>query len=378
MNNAKKISCPIIRDGNKERFLEGNREFQGCPSIAITKKGRIYTAWFAGGTSEPHIDNYCLVSYSDDGGVTWSKDVIIIPSDKANLIHAYDIQLWIDEKNYLHVCWTQGDVTLAKDIFAPNDWQNGMAYSIRTGFVAVGEYVFNDAVLGSWEMVCDNPDAEIPVFADPHYVGRGSMRNKPMQLHNGDWLLWSMDYITDWVGYSILDTKEQKFNHKYGPRKLNTLHCEAMSYYQHDGSIHMLARSLSGKITESISKDEGKTWSETIETDLNCANSRFYISRTPTGKLLLVHNDSDTLERNNMTVKISDDDGKTWKYSRCIDSRNEVSYPDVAFNGDKIYLVYDRERNGDSEILMAVFTEKDICDSEAVIQPIVISKPSKN
>ena len=376
MNNAKKISCPIIGDGNKERFLEGNREFQGCPSIAITKKGRIYTAWFAGGTSEPHIDNYCLVSYSDDGGVTWSKDVIIIPSDKANLIHAYDIQLWIDEKNYLHVCWTQGDVTLAKDIFAPNDWNNGLEYSISTGFVAMGEYVFNDAVLGSWEMVCDNPDEKKPVFADPHYVGRGSMRNKPMRLKNGDWLAWPMSYVNDWVGYLVIDRKKG-VRQGYGPRKLNTLHSEPMSYYQKDGTIRMLARSLSGKITESISTDEGESWSETIETDLNCANSRFYIGRTPTGNLLLVHNDSDTLERNNMTVKISDDDGKTWKYSCVIDVRNEVSYPDVAFYNGKIYLVYDRERSGASEILLVIFTEDDIRNGTPDFKKIVISKPQR-
>ena len=95
-------------------------------------------------------------------------------------------------------------------------------------------------------------------------------------------------------------------------------------------------------------------------------------------RVSLFHNDSDTLDRRNMTVRISDDDGKTWKYSRCIDVREDVSYPDVAFYGDKIYLVYDRARSEESEILMAVFTEKDICDTETVIQPMVISKPSKN
>ena len=150
-----------------------------------------------------------------------------------------------------------------------------------------------------------------------------------------------------------------------------------MSYYRDDKSIHMLARSLSGKITESISMDEGESWSETIETNLNCANSRFYISRTPAGNLLLVHNNSEGLERNNMTVKISDDNGVTWKYSRCIDSRKEVSYPDVAFHKDKIYLVYDRERSGACEILMSIFTERDICCPKGEICSVIVSKPKK-
>lgn len=75
---------------------EAQRRFQGCPTVAVTPKGRIFMGWYSGGWMEPHIDNYNLLVSSEDGGLTWSDPLLIIPSDKERLIHALDIQLWID------------------------------------------------------------------------------------------------------------------------------------------------------------------------------------------------------------------------------------------------------------------------------------------
>lgn len=77
MNNAKKIACQVLFNNKDKEYLEEDRKFQGCPSIAVTKAGRIYTAWFAGGTCEPHIDNYCVVEYSDNG-IDWIKKLKIV------------------------------------------------------------------------------------------------------------------------------------------------------------------------------------------------------------------------------------------------------------------------------------------------------------
>lgn len=63
--------------------------------------------WYSGGWMEPHIDNYNLLVSSEDGGLTWSDPLLIIPSDKERLIHALDIQLWIDPLGRLWVFWVQ-------------------------------------------------------------------------------------------------------------------------------------------------------------------------------------------------------------------------------------------------------------------------------
>ena len=89
---------------------------------------------------------------------------------------------------------------------------------------------------------------------------------------------------------------------------------------------------------------------------------------------MLVHNDSEE-SRCNMTVKLSEDDGKTWKYSRTIDTRNKISYPDADFHGGKIYLTYDRERTGAKEILFLSFTEEDIMNPDYTFDIRIVSKP---
>ena len=78
-----------------------------------------------------------------------------------------------------------------------------------------------------------------------------------------------------------------------------------------------------------------------------------------------------------MTVSLSDDDGETWAHSISIDSRSAISYPDVDFYGDKIYLTYDRERTGAGEILFTVLTEDDIIMGRTP-EIRIVSKIAKN
>jgi len=89
-DNAKN-SCKVLYKPTNPIYDEQIRNFQGCPTIAVTKKGRIFLGWYSGGVKEPHIENYNILVYSDDDGKTFTKPYIIIPSDKERLVHALDI-----------------------------------------------------------------------------------------------------------------------------------------------------------------------------------------------------------------------------------------------------------------------------------------------
>jgi len=141
-----------------------------------------------------------------------------------------------------------------------------------------------------------------------------------------------------------------------------------------DGSIRLLARTWEGALAESISHDDGNTWSQAVLSDIVSADTRFFVARTPSGRLLLVKNDHPKL-RTNMTILLSEDDGVTWKYRRCIDTRNDISYPDADFCGERIYLTYDRERTGAKEIYFLSFTEQDIMDETRQLTIRTVSKP---
>ncbi|MBR6747512.1 MAG: exo-alpha-sialidase, partial [Clostridia bacterium] len=223
-----------------------------------------------------------------------------------------------------------------------------------------------------WCMVCDHPDADRPVFSEPRCLGRGFLRNKPVVLRDGSWLHCSYDMGSDRYCYSLSKDRGKSFEMHSAAVRLPSPFDETMAYQKQDGTIRMLARTSVGEIAACSSGDGGAHWSDAKLTGIVNPNSRFYIGRTPSGKLLLVNNDH-AKERTNLTLYLSEDDGETWAFSRCIDTRGEVTYPDVDYHEGKIYLTYDRERYAAREVLLAVLTEDDIVHPENPVEIRVIS-----
>lgn len=367
-DNASKIPCDFIINPKDEKYCEYIRKFQGCPTIAVTKGGRIFLGWYSGGTQEPDMENYNLLVYSDDLGKTWSEPVLVIPSSKELFIHCIDIQLWVSPEGKLYIYWVQNNTDLSEN--PKPKLSEGQPWVCHDG------YQFCDFVHAEWVSVCENPDADELEFTAPKYIGTGFLRCKPLVLESGRVINFNYDQINPNYGYSISDDMCKTFTRHYGAKKIATPFDETMAYQLKDGRIRMFARTSEGYIAQSYSSDNGITWTDATLTDIKNANTRFFVARTPSGNILLVNNDSSDL-RTNMTIYLSDDDGKTWKYKRCIDNRMHLSYPDVDFYDGKIYLTYDRERMGEAEILLSVFTEEDIMNNGYEFEIQIISKPKK-
>ncbi len=365
MLHAKDAPCQVLMYPTDPQYDEGIRHFQGCPTVAVTRGGRVWAGWYSGGTREPHMENYNLLTYSDNGGKHFEPAVLVIPSSKERFVQALDIQLWVDPNGCLHVFWVQNDTHPAPEI-PPERNENRIE-------VVVDGYLFNDFTHAMWEMVCNDPDATKPTFSEPRYMGNGFLRCKPTVLANGAWLYCNYDQLSDRYGYSLSYDGGKTLERHYGAEKLETPFDETMVYQRRDGSVYMLARTRLGEIGEAVSCDNGLTWTAAKLNGITHPNTRLYVSRTPSGKLLLVKND-DAQKRTRMTVCLSEDDGKTWAHQCCIDARDSISYPDVDFFGDTVYLIYDRERTGAKEILMTSFCEADIVNG-TVPAPWIISKP---
>ena len=363
---ASKLACDFILNPTDERFTnEHIRKFQGCPTIAVTKGGRIFLAWYSGGTTEPHIENFNLIVKSDDGGKTWSKPIVVIPSSRERFVHALDIQLFTAPDSRLFVFWVQNDTK--------PDLRNPDGSKINPGY-GIDGVIFDDFVHSMWFSVCNDPDADELSFSTPKYADKGFLRCKPLVMKNGDWLCFNYDQMSDRYGYSISSDNGNTFIHHYGARKIPSPFDEAMAYQMQNGDIRMFARTTNtGDLAESISHDSGLTWDYAKNSGIVSPSSRFFVARTPTDKIILVRNDHPS-NRTNMTVCLSDDDGKSW-LTRCIDTRNSLSYPDVDFYDGRIFLTYDRERTGAKEILFTSFTEDDILDPSHEIRIDIVSKP---
>jgi len=122
----------------------------------------------------------------------------------------------------------------------------------------------------------------------------------------------------------------------------------------------MLIRTGSGFLWESFSADRGRTWTDPAASTIANPGSRFFVRRLASGSLLLV-NHYKFKGRSHLTAQISGDDGKSWNEGLLLDERVGVSYPDgVQAKDGTISIVYDRDRQGAGEILMATFREKDV------------------
>lgn len=319
----------IVMDPGDE-VLEKNRAWQGCPTIARTKGGRLFAGWYTGGMFEPCIDNYNVLIQSDDGGETWSRPIMAVYSDYKNMLRNIDIQLWVDELNRLWVMWTHSP-------FYPN---SGPA-TIKTEF----DFSYHKEFTGVEVLLCSNPDADELVWEKPRVICNGFLRCKPLIRHNGDYVFPAYDWVNE-DRYVLRISKDQGKTFEdllAAPKPQNQVFDETMAYEIGD-RLCILARTNLGYYLESHTDDDGKTWSEPREYQ-KAPSTRLYIGRLSSGQLVYIRSISDT-QRRGMKICISEDDGATWPYELVLDTRENISYPDLAEGENGVlYIVHDRERD---------------------------------
>lgn len=358
-----------------EEVLEKHRAWQGCPTIARTKGGRLFAGWYTGGMFEPCINNYNVLIKSDDNGESWSAPIMAIYSDYDAMHRNIDIQLWVDDKNRLWVMWTHSPYYIDSK---PAEIKTSLAWNYHREFTGVEA------------LICKNPDAKVLVWEKPRVICGGFLRSKPIIRYNGDYVFPAYDWINA-DNYVIRISKDcgETFEDCVAAKKpQNNVYDETMAY-EINKQLCILARTNLGYYLESHSDDDGKTWSNPTEYQ-KAPSTRLYIGRLSSGQLVYVRSISDT-KRQGIKVCLSEDNGATWPYELILDTRENLSYPDLAEgeNGE-IFIVYDRERDNRiglnretwvstaaKEILLAKITVHDIYSgklSESAYTAKVISK----
>ncbi|HEY5312293.1 MAG TPA: FAD-dependent oxidoreductase [Pirellulales bacterium] len=324
------------------QYADDTRPFQGIPGLERAANGRLWATWYAGGPGEGGA-NYVLLTTSADDGRTWSGPKLVI--DPPGPVRAYDPCLWRDPQGRLWLFWAQS-----------HNWWDGRS--------------------GVWAIVTDNPGDASPRWSQPRRLSDGIMMNKPTVLTTGEWLMpaaiWQRKFNTDAAhghdlsarsGAGVMISRDRGAT--WGFRGRATVPSRVFDEHsiieRRDGSLWMLVRAAYG-IGESVSTDRGQTWSPGLQAAIQHVNSRFFICRLHSGKLLLVtHNPPNHKTRSHLVAHLSDDDGQTWHGGLMIDDRAGVSYPDgVQAPDGTIYLIYDFERTGQKQILLATFTEQDV------------------
>jgi len=323
-------------------FAPERRQWQGCPAVEVTDSGRIYAAWYSGGPREPHIENYCILAYSDNG-INF-RELYYIMQPEGDGGRVLDIQLWRSPDGVMRVFWT-ATACLA---------------------VSSGDIIsdFFDRRFGVWCAVLADPDSSTPVLEDHKRLCDGFMRCRPTVLRDGRWAICAYDWMSErYAYYTTADgISFERRNGAVKPDGEERQFDETMIYECLDGTLCIYSR-LRGGIGLSESGD-GIHWSP-VKLIIPNPSARFFIRRLKSGRTLFVHSDSPT-RREKMTAFLSEDDGLTFQYKMLIDGRDGVSYPDAVEKPDgAILLIHDYARVGTGEILLTAFTEEDIINGAA-------------
>ncbi|MFA7003668.1 MAG: sialidase family protein, partial [Verrucomicrobiia bacterium] len=305
-----------------------------------TPKGRIWGCWTGTGDK---ADGYFILATSDDGGATWSKPRLVVgaldPTGKRQR-GALVGNLWSDPLGRLWLFFDQAVV----GVKGPR---------------------------ADWFIRCDNPDADKPVWSKPVcFADEGCTLNKPTILKNGDWLL-PVSKWADKTAWVYVSTDQGKSWKPRGSVKFPDWNFDEHMFVElQDGRLWMLART-GGNPYECFSIDNGKTWNKPEPAaPVKNVNSRFFLRRLASGRILLVKNGPPTerlTKRSHMSAYLSDDEGKTWKGGLLLDERSSVSYPDGFQAPDGlIHILYDWNRHSDAEILLAKFREEDVLAGKIV------------
>lgn len=312
---------------------EEYRAWQGCPTIAVTQKGRLFAGWYTGGAFEPCIDNYNVLVKSDDGGKSWSFPILTIHSDNEKRERKIDIQLWVTGENHLWVMWTVSPY-----------YETSKPSSIK-GFLDGERWDYHREFSHTEVMVCNDPDADVLCWERPRTLCNGFMRNKPIALLNGSIIAPAYDYSGEQykLRYSE-DDGESFYDVAIDGKPDVKVYDEITVCERQEGKLRFLARTNRGYFAFSDSFDGGENWTKAKEYE-KAPSSRCHFGKLKNGMIVYVRNVSDE-KRIGMKVCISEDGGDTFPYEMILDDRVDLSYPD--FDEDEfgnIYIIYDRERD---------------------------------
>jgi len=330
------------------------RRWQGIPGIERAANGRLWATWYSGRDGEGP-GNYVLLASRAPGASEWSSPALVVDPSPGR--RAFDPCLWHDPQGRMWLFWAQS-----------------------------GETAYYDGRAGVWALrtELETSDAETPLWLAPRRLWHGVMLNKPTVLSNGEWMfpiaVWNLNGATlkdearPYVGSGVAVSRDQGRTLEWRGAAAE-VPCrsfdEHMIVERADGSLWMLIRTQYG-IGESISTDGGRTWTRGRATPLDGPNSRFFIRRLRSGRLLLV-NHHNFVGRSHLTALLSEDDGCTWLGGLLLDERRRVSYPDGVEGPDgTIHVIYDYNRGDrwaegrDREILLAEFTEQDVLGGRCV------------
>ena len=317
--SGKEIIRPVVLQltpgDNNPRNSEGD--------FITLKNGRILFIYshFTGTSSSDFATAYLAGRFSDDKGKTWSKDDFNVVENEGGMnvmsvsllrLQNGNIALFYGRKNSEQDCIPMMRISTDE----AKTWSNPITcITDRNGY-----YVLNN------NRVIQLKNGRLMMPVALHENIEGVYFNEKGTIFT----YYSDDNGMTWKRSEEVSNPSGVVAQEPGVIELN------------DGTIMMFIRTNGGFQYLSYSNDKGQTWSPMIASNLPSPVSPASISRIPlTGDLLLVWNNNDGSntqikgKRTPLTVAVSKDEGKTWRYISDIETDPDGWYCYIAIHFTK-------------------------------------------
>lgn len=290
--------------------------------------GDFLVAWYRGSGERDADDVEILGARLRAGADRWSEafpmaDTPGYPDCNPALFVGDDQSLWMFWPTILDHNWESALLKFARS----EDYQNdpGPPRWSKEGVLHVTPPKFTEdmrAALDKAKLLKLIPVAEryFRLVEERHaqeiYQRLGWMpRVRPVILPSGRWLL---PLYTDTFSVSIVAiTDDRGKTWRFSRPLIGWGNIQPAIVPRSDGSLiaYMRENGVTKRIRVATSNDEGETWSEVTSSDLPNPGAGVDAIRLADGRVLLVYNDT-IAGRHSLAVSLSDDDGRTWKWTR--------------------------------------------------------------
>ncbi|NOT61030.1 MAG: exo-alpha-sialidase [Acidobacteria bacterium] len=286
----------------KSEFIYETAPYPECHASTIAEsQGRLVAAWF-GGTKEKHPDVGIWVARHENG--KWTT-----PVEVANGVESPD-KRYPTWNPVLHQM-SKGPLLLFYKVGpSPDTW---------------------------WGMVMRSTDGG-KTWTKPERLPNdiaGPIKNKAVELANGELLCPSSTEDNGWRVHFERTSDQGKTWHRTPAindgKEFGVI--QPTVFFHPKNQLQALFRSRQGKIVESWSSDQGKTWSALKATALPNPNSGIDGVTLKDGRHLLVYNHTTTQAGRRIALHVAlSADGKNWQAALALEAgqpRDEYSYPAV-------------------------------------------------
>jgi predicted neuraminidase len=345
-----------------------------APGIVETSNGDLIVSWYRGSGERSADDVAVYGSRRSKESDPWSEPFLMVdqpgfPDCNTCMMIDGQQRLWLFWPVVLANSWESclTNYLVSSDYSGPGSprWQERGIIPLKPDHLEseVSEQLDQD--LERWRDRIPEPLVEEirrarELMKQKIYLRLGwQPRCKPTVLPTGRILL---PLYTDTFSMSLMAVSDDQGRSWYASKPMIGFgNIQPTVLRRDDGTLvaYMRENGLTDRIRVAHSTDDGITWSRVSETDLPNPGAGIDGIRLANGHWLLVYNDL-TRGRHQLAVSISDDEGRTWKWTRHLEKHDSGAYhyPAVIQGVDgTIHAVYSYFVEGGKSMKHAAFNE---------------------